>query len=170
MERIVVEQISKVSQDSERLKKILMEASKQRRTRLVDLKSDRLRLERELEILTESFAKANGASDHGKKPASGFETNQENIGHLERRLAETQEQALAFQQPALEVEHAAQALTALEQGFGVLPVIDQTRLIQLMVQRVDYDGGQSKLVLTLDPAGLVAVMQEQSKHDQETTK
>ncbi len=159
----MVEQISKVSQDSERLKKILMEASKQRRTRLVDLKSDRLRLERELEILTESFAKANGASDHGKKPASGFETNQENIGHLERRLAETQEQALAFQQPALEVEQAAQALTALEQRFGVLPVIEQARVIQLMVQRADYDGGQGELALTLDPAGLVAALEEQNK-------
>jgi site-specific DNA recombinase len=170
MERTVLEQIAKIGHDPEHLGKILNEASKQRRSRLADLESDRHRLEREFRILTESFAQANGASDNGNQPVSGFETNQENIGHLERRLAENQEQALAFQQPALEVEQAAQALTALEQGFGVLPVIDQTRLILLMVQRVDYDGGQGKLALTLDPAGLVAVMQEQSKHDQETTK
>jgi hypothetical protein len=51
-----------------------------------------------LKIMTESLAPAN-ASDEGKQ--SGFETIQENIGHLERRLAETQMQALAFQQPAL---------------------------------------------------------------------
>jgi len=164
MERIVVEQISKVGQDPERLKKILTEASEQRRARLAAVESDRHRLERELKILTESLTQANGASDNGKQPASGFETIRESIGHLERRLAENQ-QTLALQQQPLEVEQAAQVLTALEQRLGVLPVIEQARVIQLMVQRVDYDGGQGKLALTLDPAGLVAVMQEQSKHD-----
>jgi site-specific DNA recombinase len=156
MERIVVEQISKVGQDSERLQKILAEASKQRHIRLTALESDRRRLERELKIMTESLAKA---SDEGNQS----ETIQENIGHLERRLTETQMQAQALQQPALRLEEAAQALMALEQGFGELPAIEQARLIRLMVQRVGYDGRQSKLALTLDPAGLVAVLEEQAK-------
>ena len=156
MERIVVEQIAKVGQDSERLQKILAEASKQRHIRLAALGSDRRRLERELKTMTESLA---NASDEGKQS----ETIQENFGHLERRLAETQVQAMALQQPALEPEQAAQALMVLEQGFEELSGIEQARLIRLMVQRVDYDGGQSKLALTLDPAGLVAVLEEQTK-------
>jgi site-specific DNA recombinase len=170
MERIVVEQIAKLGQDAERLKKILTEASKQRHARLVAAESERRRLERELKILTESLPQEAGPTDREKQPASGLETIRENIGHLERRLAETQEQALALQQPALEVEQAAQALMALEQGFGELPVIEHTRLIQLMVQRVDYHGGQGKLALTLDPAGIAAVLEEQAKRDQETAK
>jgi hypothetical protein len=52
---------------------------------------------------------------------------------------------------------------ALEQGFEELPVIEQARLIRSMVRRVDYDGGQSKLALTLDPAGLVAVLEGETK-------
>ena len=102
---------------------------------------------------------AANASDEG----SGFETIQENIGHLERRLAETQVQALALQQPALKLEQAAQALMVLDHGFEELPVSEQARLIRLMVQRVDYDGALSKLALTLDPAGLVAVLEEETK-------
>jgi site-specific DNA recombinase len=160
IERIVVAQISKVGQDSERLQKILTEASQQRHVRLTALESERRRLERELKILTESLALAN-ASDEGNQ--SGFETIQENIGHLQRRLAETQEQTLAFQRPALGLEQVAQALMALEQGFEELPVIEQARLIRSMVRRVDYDGGQSKLALTLDPAGLVAVLEGETK-------
>jgi site-specific DNA recombinase len=146
MERIVVEQISKVGQDSERLKKILAEASKQRHIRLAALESDRRRLERELKIMTDSLVAAN-ASGEGKQ--SGSETIQENIGHLERRMTETQMQALALQQPALELQQAAQALMVLEQGFEELPGIEQARLIRLMVQRVDYDGGQSKLQIKI---------------------
>ena len=165
IERIVVAQISKVGQDSERLQKILTEASQQRHTRLAALESDRRRLERELKILTESLAPAN-ASDEGNQ--SGFETIQENIGHLERRLAETQVQAQALQHPALELEEAAQALMALEQGFEELPVIEQARLIRSMVERVDYDGAQGKLALTLDPAGLVAVLEEQNQREEDS--
>src|SRR6266481_143183 len=160
IERIVVAQISKVGQDSERLQKILAEPSQQRHVRLTALESDRRRLERELKILTESLAPAN-ASDEGNQ--SGFETIRENIGHLERRLAENQEQALALQRPALELEQVAQAFMVLEQGFEELPVIEQARLIRSMVERVDYDGAQGKLALTLDPAGLVAVLEEQNQ-------
>ena len=57
---------------------------------------------------------------------------------------------------------------ALEQGSEELPVSEQARLIRLMVQRVDYDGGQSKLALTLDPAGLVAVLEEQAKQREDS--
>jgi site-specific DNA recombinase len=160
IERSVVAQISNVGQDSERLQKILTEASKQRHVRLTALEADRRRLERELRILTESLAPAN-ASNEGNQ--SGFEAIQENIGHLERRLAEIQEQTLAFQRPALEREETAQALMALEQGFEELPVIEQARLIRAMVERVDYDGAQGKLALTLDPAGLVTVLEEETK-------
>jgi len=160
IERIVVAQISKVGQDAQRLQKILTEASQQRQVRLTALESERRRLERELKILTESLAPAN-ASDEGNR--SGFETIQENIGHLERRLAETQEQTLALQRPPLEREQVAQALMALEQRFDELPVIEQARLIRSMVERVDYDGAQGKLALTLDPAGLVAVLEEQNQ-------
>jgi site-specific DNA recombinase len=163
MERIVLEQISKMGQDPKRLNKMLLEASKQRGTRLADLESERRRLERELQILTNNLPQQTGAGHDEKQSVSGFETLQENIGHLERHMAETQVQAQALQQPALELEQAAQALMALEQGFEELSGIEQARLTRLMVQRVAYDGGQGKLALTLDPAGLVAVLEEQTK-------
>jgi hypothetical protein len=44
-----------------------------------------------------------------------------------------------------------------------MPVIEQARLMRSMVERVDYDGAQGKLALTLDPAGLVAVLEEQNQ-------
>jgi hypothetical protein len=169
MEWIVLEQMTKVGLDQERLKKILNEASKQRHVRLTTLESERSRLERELKILMESLPQKTESMDRDKRPPNGLETIRENIGHLERRLAETQEQVQALQQQPLEVEEAAQALMALEKGFEELPVIEQARLIQLMVRRVDYDGAQSKLALALDPAGLVAVLEEQTKQ-KETTK
>jgi site-specific DNA recombinase len=135
IERLVVEQIAKVGQDPERLKKILMEASKQRRTRLADLESERRGLERELQVLTESLPSKTGNGDNHP----GLETIQENIGHLERRLAENNDQVLLRQQPGVEADQAVQALASLEQVFGSLPQVEQARFIRSAVKRADYD-------------------------------
>jgi site-specific DNA recombinase len=159
MEEIVVEQISKVSQDSERLKRILQEASKQRKKRLADLELERRGLERELKSLTKSLP-TNSDSD------PGLHSVHENIGHLKRRLAENNEQTQLLKQPELEVDQAARALATLEKVLGNLPTVEQARLVRSAVQRADYDGGQSKLVLTLNPAGLVAALQERVRLEQ----
>jgi len=173
MERIVVAQISKLGRDPGRLKTILAEASKQRRTRLVDLEGERRALEQELaraQALMKNLLQEIEPGDQKQPPASELEAIRENIGHVERRLAETKKLALALQQPLLEVEQAAQALMALEQEFGSLPTIEQARLIRLMVQRADYDGAQGKLALTLDSAGLAGMVEEQIQRDQEAAK
>jgi site-specific DNA recombinase len=166
MERIVVEQIAKVGQDAGRLKKILLEASKQRRTSLAELESERRRLERELQVLTESFPPKAGNGDNYPE----LETIQENIGHLELRLAENSHQVLLLDQPELDVDQAAQALAPLEQVCGSLPQVEQARFIRSAVKRADYDGDQGKLVLTLDPSGLVAQLEEQTKSEKEFRK
>jgi hypothetical protein len=61
-------------------------------------------------------------------------------------------------------------LATLEQVFGSLPQAEQARFIRSAVQRGDYDGGNGKLVLTLDPTGLVEVLEEQSKPKKEIAK
>src|SRR5438128_5942972 len=156
MEEIVMEQVSKVSQDSERLKRILQEASKQRNTRLADLELERRGLERELKSLTNSLPPNSSDSDNNPGPESAYE----NIGHLKRRLTENYEQTQSLRLPGLEVDQAARALATLEKVLGNLPTVAQARFVRSAVQRADYDGGQGTLVLTLDPAGLVAVLEE----------
>ena len=163
MEEIIVEQISKVSQDSKRLKKILMEALKERKKHLADLESERRGLARELKSLTKSLPPRAGERDNH----FGLESVHENIGHLKRRLTENNEQTQLLQQPGLEVDQAIQALATLQQFLGNLPMVEQARFVRSVVKRADYDGGQSKLVLTLDPAGLVAVLEERVKPNQE---
>jgi Tfp pilus assembly protein PilN len=160
-EEIVMEQISKVSQDSDRLKKILQEAFKQRKTRLADLELERRGLERELKSLTNSLPP--NTSDIGNN--SGLESAQ-NIGHLKRRLLENHEQTQSLRLPGLEVDQAARALASVEKFLGNLPTVEQGRLVRSAVKRADYDGGQGKLVLTFDPAGLAAVLEERVRMKQ----
>ncbi len=166
MEEIIVEQISKVSQDSGRLKKILVDAFKQRKKRLADLESEQRGLERELKILTESIPTKNSGRDNH----SGLESVDENIGHLKRRLAENNDDVRLLRQSKLEVDQATRALATLEQVLGNLPMAEQARFVRSAVKRADYDGGQGKLVLTLDAPGLVAVLEERVRLNQEKSK
>jgi site-specific DNA recombinase len=166
MEEIVVQQISKVGQDSECLKKILNDATGQKESRLANLEAERQRLERELRNLTENLPPR---TDDRQNP-SGLDSVRENIGHVKRRLTENNEQIQFLQQPRLEVDEAARALATLEQDLGNLPMVEQARFMRSAVKRADYDGGQGKLILTLDPAGLVAVLEELVKLNQEKPK
>ncbi len=171
LERIVVEQISKLGQDPKRLTAILVEASKQRRTRLSELEAEGRGVEQELgraQAVLQNLLQETGPGDPKQPPASELGVLRENIGHLERRFAETKKATLALQR-TLEVEQAAQALSALEQEFGSLPTIEQARLIRLMVQRVEYDGGKNKITLTLNPAGLATVVEKLTKQDEGAT-
>ena len=113
--------------------------------------------------MTESLPPRAGERDNH----FGLESVYENIGHLKRRLTENNEQTQLLQQPGLEVDQAIQALATLQQFLGNLPMVEQARFVRSVVKRADYDGGQSKLVLTLDPAGLVAVLEERVKSNQE---
>src|SRR6266852_3139431 len=101
MERIVVEQVSKLGRDPGRLKTILAEASKQRRTRLSELEGERRALEQELaraQALMKNLLQETGGQK--QQPASELEALQENIGHVERRLADTKKQTLTLQLPS----------------------------------------------------------------------
>jgi site-specific DNA recombinase len=166
MEWTVMEQISKLAQDPGRLKEILKEASKQRSTRLADLETERHRLNRELEILTESSPSRNG---EGVEPAAG-DVIHESIGHLKRRLNENQRQVLVLQQPVLDVEQATEALAAWGHVFGSWPAADQVRCIRSAVKRADYDGREGRLALMLDSVGLASVLEEQANLAMEITK
>ncbi len=109
MERIVLEQISKLGQDPERLKKILTEGSKQRHARLTALESEQRRLERELKALTSLSEKTGDEANR-----CGLEIIEQKVGHLERRLSENQQQLRAFQQPPIGLAEAKRVLGILE--------------------------------------------------------
>jgi len=171
LERIVVEQISKLGQDPKRFTAILEEASKQRRTRLLELEAEGRGVEQELgraQAVLQNLLQETGPGDPKQPPASELGVLWEDIGHLERRFAETKKATLAFQR-TLEMEQTARALSALEQEIGSLPTIEQARLIRLMVQRVEYDGGKNKITIIVKPAGLATVFEKLTKQDEGAT-
>jgi site-specific DNA recombinase len=73
----------------------------------------------------------------------------------------------------LVVEQIARRSEAAGANFAdvwpTLPPVEQVRVLQLVLQRVDYDGAQSKLALTFDPAGLERLAAECAPQPEETT-
>jgi site-specific DNA recombinase len=65
-------------------------------------------------------------------------------------------------------EWTAPALSHLGCTWERLAVPERIRILRLVVERVDYDGANNKAFLTLGAAGLLALMDEWARPDEET--
>jgi hypothetical protein len=61
------------------------------------------------------------------------------------------------------------ALTTFDAGWQTLPPEEQARVLDLVVQRVDYDGGKETLAITFHPNGILALADELAGQTQEKT-
>ena len=63
-----------------------------------------------------------------------------------------------------EQAEATRALASLEAAGPTWSAAEQTRLVRLLVARVDYDGLQGKVSITFEPQGLKTLASELSDH------
>jgi hypothetical protein len=73
--------------------------------------------------------------------------------------------ALALEQVVLEQIRTGQDAQALRllgaEGWQQLPPLEQTRLVRLLIERVDYDGHAEQLAIALRPGGRERLAQEE---------
>ncbi|GIW90481.1 MAG: hypothetical protein KatS3mg109_0913 [Pirellulaceae bacterium] len=160
IEQFVIEQIKRIGEDPTLLNETLAQVRVQGRTRVAELESERRGLERELarwngEVrkLVEQIVPTDGST-----PAvSRLADLQERIRHAERRAAEIREQVIALSRELLDEQEIARALSIFDPVWESLTPREQARVIQLLVERVDYDGSRGKVFITFRPSGIKAL-------------
>jgi site-specific DNA recombinase len=63
-------------------------------------------------------------------------------------------------------QEVAQALAAFNPVWETLTPHEQARLIRLLVERVDHDGGRHLVSITFHPAGIRTLADELARHHQ----
>ena len=81
-----------------------------------------------------------------------------NVARTER--SEIREQVIALNEEQVDEQAVATALSAFDPVWEALAPREQTRLVQLIVERVDYDGANDKVSITFHPAGIKALADE----------
>ena len=85
---------------------------------------------------------------------------QERIRVSERRATEVREQVIALSHTLVDEREVARAMSAFDPMWEALAPREQARVVQLLVERVDYDGTSGKVTITFHPSGIKTLADE----------
>jgi site-specific DNA recombinase len=101
---------------------------------------------------------ASGTTDAGK-----LVWLNERIGEIEKQRSELRRQIVATGQQHIDKGEVVAALASFGPIWKALTPREQSRVIRLLVESVNYDGQQGKLFITLRPSGIRELARERSK-------
>ena len=161
IERFVVEQIKCIGRDPALRSETFAAACSQVQTRMAELEGERLGLESDVgrwnaEIRTSVVQTAQG----GAVPVTRLAELQERIRAAERRSAEIHEQLLVFGHERVTETDVELALSMFDPVWETLTPQEQTRVVQLLVERVDFNGASNTVAITFHPSGIKTLADE----------
>jgi site-specific DNA recombinase len=167
IERLVVEQIQRLSHDPVVLEQLLTTVRQQDEARVAAWESERVALQRDLlrgqnEVRRLLAEVGTGMSSDGA--VTRLAELQARLAHIEQRLARLRGQMEAWQQERLDQAAATEALAGLVPSWEVMSPQEQARVVRLLVLRVDYDGKNGKASITFQPLGLKTLAGEMLGH------
>ncbi|NLY01558.1 MAG: recombinase family protein [Rhodopirellula sp.] len=154
IERFVVEQIRAVGKDPAVMAMALDQARAQAMEEMAALESDARIAEREIGRIHGEVTKVAADAATNGHAASRLAELHERLREAEQRLSELRDQSERARRGVVtkaEVDSALEAFTPL---WDALSPREQARVLQLLIQRVDYDGENGKIAVTFHTNGI----------------
>jgi site-specific DNA recombinase len=170
IEAFVVDQVRCIGTDRALLEEVLAQARAQEAAQAADLEAQQRLLEKDLahwhsEVRTLSGQLRPG-DDNGPLIARLADL-QERITHVEERGRQVRAQIRGLHQQLLDDEQAAVALSVFDPVWQALTPKEQAQVVQLLVERVDYDGAHEKVAITFHPTGIRTLADELARQAKE---
>ena len=144
IEDAVVERIKAIGRDPELVAETLAQVRSIQKTRTPQLVAERRRLEKELDRLRDR----------------GRDEDRDQVARVEARLAEIAEELAFLQATTIDKRHLARAWPLFDEVWGCLLPREQERVIDLLVERVDFDGERETVAITFRPTGIRSLADE----------
>jgi site-specific DNA recombinase len=175
IEEFVVERIRCIGRDPELLREILAQARAKDEAHTAALETEAGGLERDLkhwhtEVRRLSTQLRPGA-DNGELVGRLADLH-ERIARAEGQAKRVRADITAATGRLIPEEEAARALSAFDPVWASLTPREQGRVIDLLVEKVEYDGGAGTVAVTFRPAGIKTLADElaQEQHEQPREK
>jgi site-specific DNA recombinase len=166
IERFVVEQIRCIGRDPALVQETLEAAGAEAHERTLALKQERRTLTRELRRHhAELHDLVERGGGNGTVTARMADV-QDRIRVAEQRATAVGEELIALERKHVDADEAARALAHFDPVWDTLCLREQIRLLQLLVERVDYNGEQGTVSVTFHQAGIEALGREREESDQ----
>ncbi len=146
IEKFVVSQIKSIGQDPSLIEATIREANREAKEQLKALDAELRSLKSDVQAWTKELpsATANRQADL-----------HERLAGAERRATEIHQERAAVL--VIDPEEVGQALRDFAPVWETLTPQEQTRVVELLVARVDYDGNTGRVVVTFNPTGILEV-------------
>jgi site-specific DNA recombinase len=156
IERFVIEQIRRIGKEPALWQQTLADASAQPQARQAELETERSVIERDVRLwMTEMRVLA---LEVGQSPSGAVVARlsdiQERIRAAEERTRAIDDEKLSFAHSQVHENEGEQALAGLDAEWETLSPREQARIVQLLVERVDYDGAAQTVSITFHPGGI----------------
>jgi site-specific DNA recombinase len=172
IERFIVDQVRYVGKDPALWRETFAQAAAQTQARLAELEGERRGLERDRRRWAtemQALAAEVGSAGASSGTAARLADLHERAHTAERRSAEIDEEVAALGLGQVNEEEVERALAAFDPVWEALAPREQARVVQLLVERVDYDGRSAEVSVTFRPTGIRTLADELAGRAKERT-
>jgi site-specific DNA recombinase len=156
IERFVVDRIRAVGQDPDLIEKTAEQAGRQLAERKAALDGDARQIRSDLQKAYRDLRGQLSVVRGNGKPMRSPDTlsQQETIRELEARLAFVLDEKTALIGRRIDASDLREALHAFDPVWDHLTTPEQARVVQLLIERIDYDGAKGSMAITFRPSGV----------------
>jgi site-specific DNA recombinase len=164
IERFVVDQIKCIGRDARLSKETLVEARRQAEQQIERLRAEAIGLRDELR---------NDHAELGRRAATSLSTDprladaHDRIREAEHRLTAINDELATLEGELVDETEVAAALADFDALWDCLAPREQARMIELLVERVDYHGGDGNVSIGLRPSGIKILVGELANRKEE---
>ena len=159
IERFIVEQIRCIGRDPEVIAETARQVGLQAETEIERLSNERVALQQQLRDDHARLQVAAGMTNDVQR-ASRLADVQDHIRTSDRRLSEIENELESLIGKRVSEAEVATALANFDQLWDALAPREQRRVLELLIERVDYDGQRGKVSLTFQPCGIQSLTRE----------
>lgn len=163
IEEIVVRQIQGIGRDAALRAEVLDQLRRREASRREELEAERRGQEQELRRTQREMTALSGRlrADEASGPLIGrLAELQSSLDAIRERLADISGRLSSSENRRLEDNEAEQTLEQFEPVWSALTPREQARLLDLLVEAVEYDGANQTISITFRPTGLHALADE----------
>jgi site-specific DNA recombinase len=159
VERFVVDRIRGIGRDPALVAETLGQARAQLQERVREKENDRRLLERELRQHQDDITRVLAGRNGRRRPRQLAEA-EERVQAVEERLREVTAEIEALKSRQIDEADLTAALAKFDPVWDALTPREQARAIELLVERVSYDGRTEEIEITFRPTGIRALAEE----------
>jgi site-specific DNA recombinase len=165
IERFVIDQIRGIGRDSAVVAEAIRQTRVQSDKRIRELETERVNLEKDLARHNTDLRKLVGQVSSNPTAADRMADVQERIRTAERRATDVREELIALGRELVDEKEAVRALALFDPVWDALSPREQVRVMQLLVEQVDYDGAKGTVSITFHPTGIRSLVEEMKQKE-----